>query len=252
MSRPKPADPNELQEFIKGRPHWRIRFKPVDPQKDVELLQLEDIVTQNRVQLRGWDYPHCSRYSDEWERTSAYVGCQSTFETETEYWRMYLSHQFIHLIVVREAIDSSWRDQLSRNFHINHRGEDLTQVQGYISIVNWLYYVSEIFEFAARLATASFYTGEIQIEANVTGVRNFALTTDDPGRHLNDVYMSKGNDASFSYKGQTTDLITSSRELALNETAKLFFQFNWRKPALEVLRKDQAELYAKANTYIRP
>jgi hypothetical protein len=239
---------------VKDYPYWRVRFKPLAPQpNDMTIPQIRHTVEQNRVTLRGWDYPHCSTKSNEWQNNSEFVASWTSWETEIEYWRMYKSHQFIHLLAVGEVLEKPWESNLRNRVQYLLDREHLTQAQikGCISITNWLYITSEIFEFAARLCSAGFYVGELNIELKVIGVKDFVLATDEVGRHLFRLYKNNNEEVRHNVTVEATKLLGTSREAALTALIDLFHQFGWQEPPLEGLRKDQAKMFEETRMYMR-
>src|SRR5207244_8721568 len=133
---------------------WRVNFRPADydPLNIASLGEAWELVKRTKVSLRGWDYPHISR--DQRANGRNWVSSWSNFMGHIEYWRLYQSAQFLHLFVVREAADESWRRELLARASNSH-------IEGALDILNFVYTVSEVVEFGSRLAESGAYKGSV-------------------------------------------------------------------------------------------
>src|SRR5688500_17704073 len=95
----------ELPVPVRSGPYWRIRLRPAEYKPDrLSLPECESIVDARQVRLRGWYYPHVTHRAEAWERGEDFVANHVAFGGHIEYWRMYQSGQFVHLLGVRELI----------------------------------------------------------------------------------------------------------------------------------------------------
>jgi hypothetical protein len=125
--------------------------------------------------------------------------------------------------------------------HLRHmRDVDWQTVPGFISIINFLYTVTEIFEFAARLCARRIYQGELTITVELKGVREFVLTTDwDRAWHS---YCAATEDKlGRSWSVRSDLLLSESSEHSLKAVVWFFERFGWLRPSVDVLRKDQQQ-----------
>lgn len=224
------------------KPHWRVNFRPevYIGEAIPSLSQCFQIIEKNQVRLRGWYYPHLSNHADERTQGKNWVASWVTFRGHIEYWRFYQSTQFIHYFSVRESTEEGWRAKLQKQTasHLFHNSDiDWNTVPGFISITNFLYTVTEIIEFAARLCQAQVYKGNLDISIQISSIKGFMLTADED-RAWN-VYCPAGED--MLDKIWTIDsgsLIADSPEYSLDIIAWFFERFGWLNPSKDVLRKD--------------
>ena len=225
----------ELLEKIKARGYWRVVIRPnrfVD--KRIENISiLRDILQNTSVHLRGWDFPHIDsrnrhRFLLDW------VEQEFEWEYYLEVWRFYQSGQFVYY----GGLVLDWADQASFG------------KQGYpsprtiLSVVDVVYRLTEIFEFASRLALSEAGDEQIHIEIELAGLRDRALWV-DPAKRMPFPLEQVAAIEEFPYEINITltRLIAESRELALKPALELFRRFGW-DPNIEVLREMQSNLRA--------
>lgn len=230
---------------VLGHPHWRINYRPATYQEDLlpTLASCQELVEATKLSLRGWDFPHVGRHPGESEVGSNWIGSSTQYSTHIEYWRLYQSGQFLHLHAVREALEPEWRAKLRRaaQSHASWRTDiNWDNVPGYFSFLNFLYTVTEVFEFAARIAQRGVYTGQLDITIELKGIKGFVLTP-ELDRAWSDVRASSQDRISKTWTADARDLIAGSADLSVTATAWFFERFGWLNPAIEVLRKDQTK-----------
>ena len=229
-------------------PYWRVNIRPdrYDPQLIPSLSECFALVQATKLSLRGWDYPHLSRRDTERGTGNNWVASWANFTNHIEYWRLYQSGQFLHLFAVREAASKEWHDQLrhAAQTHASHR-EDLNWngVPGYLSMLNVVYTVTEIFEFAARIAQRGTYTGTIGVTIELKKIRGFVLTP-ELDRPWSEVRRASDGDIGRSWSFESRELLSASADLSLKACAWLFERFGWLEPSTEVLRRDQQKFLA--------
>lgn len=166
-------------------PRWRVNVRPESYNAELisSLAECFQIVEQTKLSLRGWDYPHLSHRANERGQGSNWVASWSEFGGRNEYWRLYQSGQFLHLFSVEEATNPEWRKELQA-ITKSHLGWgslkefDWSAVPGFISIRNFLYTITEIFEFAARLCERGLYKDAVAISIELKDIKGFVLTAE--------------------------------------------------------------------------
>jgi hypothetical protein len=112
------------------------------------------------VSLRGWDYPHVDR-SDR-ANGKDWIASWCDFMDHREYWQFFQSGQFAHLFSFRE--DAQQRNALQTALSQPHvevpTGEKPT---GCMDIIETLFKLTEIYEFASRLSQKMALEGSISI-----------------------------------------------------------------------------------------
>ena|SRR3989338_6212869 len=235
---------------ILTHPYWRVNVRPERYDADLipSLAECYRLIEQTKVSLRGWDYPHLSHRDTQRGVGDNWVASWSDFDGHKEYWRLYQSGQFLHLFSVREATDSAWREKLehqAKAHDIDHEGEiDWSKVPGFFSILNFIYTVTEVFEFSSRLCQKGLYTGAPIISIQLNGIKGFVLMT-DLDRAWHGYYAASQDLLEHSWQVRSDVLIADSAAQALNAIDWFFQRFNWLNPSKQILREDQRKFLTR-------
>lgn len=234
---------DKLPVPVLEHPYWRVNFRP-DVYRGEAVPSLSEcfqIIEKNKVRLRGWDYPHLSHRDTERTQGVNWVASWTHFMGHIEYWRFYQSTQFLHLFSVREVTEERWRSRLQELTTFNLSGiadVNWETVPGFISIINFLYNVTDIIEFATRLCQAQVYKGDLNISIQINQIRGFILTTDNINR-LWDKYCSTGDDSlGKTWTIDCESLVGDSPRYSLDIVIWFFERFGWLNPSRDILRKD--------------
>jgi hypothetical protein len=236
----------DLPVPVLAHPHWRINLRPAEYQEELipTLFKCFEVIEKNKLSLRGWDYPHLSNYDTERGYGKNWVASWSDFMNNYEYWRFYQSGQFIHLMSVREATEPAWREKLEANMRSHlacMRDLDWNNVPGFIDIINFVYNVTEIYEFAARLCQSQVYTGRVTIKIEIKGIRGFILAA--PWERVWHSYYAANQDVLIrSSEFETDQLVAASKEKALKTITWFFERFGWLNPSEDAIAHDQEKL----------
>ena len=194
------------------------------------------VVDENRVQIRGWDYPHVQRNTDHGGQrpVGTYFESWTDWTHHIEFWRMYRSTQFLHYAAL-------WED------HLSPEDRRLAQVpdENSIGVVNAIYRVTEIFEFLARLVRADLYASGVRIDVSLNNIRERHLWVDEFTRMP--FYEPKITGAAklqFARSMSASDVLTSSSATAVDCLLLLFDGFGWN-PAREQIEADQAKFVSR-------
>ena len=230
---------SELPVPVLNYPHWRINFRPDQFNKELipTLGKCLEIIQKTKLSLRGWDYPHLSRENQR-EYGNSWISSWSDFMGHNEYWRFFQSGQFIHLYSVREATKPDFKNHVKSRFP----QIDWAKVPGFLSILNFVYTATEIFEFAARLCESGVYEGGLTVDIRIKGIKGFILIFTDWDRDVDDYYSAGTNELGHSWNIETSVLIAESSKHSLNAIAWFFERFGWLPPPIEIFRKDQENL----------
>lgn len=228
-----------FRQRITEAPHWRVVIRPTVFVEDRirTLGKCWNLMESSRVSLRGWDYPHV----DSQNRANGVDWIESwcKFRVHQEYWRLYQSGQFLHLFSFKEDLqrdkaEARARDdiQISSNF----------QPSGYLDVVSTLWTITEIFEFAARLAEKEVLDASAIVQIGMIGVKNRVLFTWDADRVWWRLYAANQESLSNEWPVETSQLLAESSELALSAAEWFFERFQWTNPPRNILRNDQERL----------
>lgn len=229
---------------VQDGPHWRVHFRPETYEAELipSLKKCIEIVEQTKLSIRGWDYPHFSGRDSEREFGSNWIASWSSFVGH-EYWRFYQSGQFLHLFSVQEDANPEWREQLkaSAKGHLNWGSEeqrDWNKVPGFLSVLNFLFTVTEVFEFAARLCEKGVYRGRARVSIEIKHIKGFVLVH-EWGRAWMHYYAATEKNLGHEWQLGSEDLLAQSKEHSLAATRWFFERFGWLNPSDQILRADQ-------------
>lgn len=215
---------------ITSRGYWKVIIRPTAYEEDrLTLNECRQSVTDNVVFFRGWDYPHTDR--NEIEARQSSIQHETNWSHYIECWRMYQSGQFVHLFGIQE----DWARETRAG------GWDI-EPEEWLSVLNALYQITEIFEFASRLASTQVIEDQAQISIGLHGLEGRTLFMTDAGRMLRGVYTCGEDDLSRRRQVTAQELLGRSAELALDHARWLFERFNWEHVPLDVLENDQQDL----------
>jgi len=225
---------SQLSEKIRSRGHWRVMIRPARfvEKRIPEIRALFPLLEKSSVHLRGWDFPHIdSRNQPHFDID--WIGQESEWEHHLETWRFYQSGLFVDLA----GMHYDWRDQ--SEWFPAPKGWEPNTVLG---VVDAVYRLTEIFEFAARVSLTEAGDEKIHIEIVAGGLGGRRLWVDDPGRGpLFADYKASLTEFPYKTEVQRTELAANPRELAIKAAQELFWRFGWDAP-VEVLRDIQAGL----------
>ena len=230
----------EILDKIKSRGYWRINFEPlVFEQKLKTIAECKDIVEKNRVELRGWDYPHFpygsvdhaglelgDKYYEGW------IGWFNYFEL----WRMYQSGQFLHYFALRD----DWSEHDGWGIVPNRNIEPGTVIN---IIGEVTYELTEVFEFLSRLTRKGIYDEGVKVSISLNNTKDRKLVLLDAGRApLFMEYKTPLDKIDFVKEYTKDQILTNSKDLALEVILHIFERFAWHNPPIEMIKKDQENL----------
>lgn len=214
----------DLLDKIHSKAYWRVVIRPAEfnAKRIPSLGRCKELVEASRVLLRGWDYPHLNdiQAGQDWiESGYAEQGSHS------EYWRFYRSGQFVHHFAAVEEFDNLTRTRAPER---------------YMLVPNVLYTVTEIFEFAARLARHGVLRPAAEVSIELRGMRNRELTFQDLGRSIGfGPFTAQVAEISYETQASQAQLLGTAAELALDAAIAIFEQFRWFDPPRHMLAEDQ-------------
>jgi hypothetical protein len=231
--------PTQLPVPVTNHPHWRVNFRPLHfEQEALSLRECISVVERAQVHLRGWDYPHINRKESDKEIASNYIAQWSNFMHHIEYWRFYQSTQFIHLFVIEEAVNPDWDAQLRSHAVSEIRDTNSKdRTPAFLSIDNFLYTVTEIFEFAARLTSGGLYQGGLSVSIQLNGIAGFGLSFSSD-RIMFNRYRATSNSLMKTWEFTPNKIIADAPSATLAAVIWFFERFGWLKPPIETFRKD--------------
>lgn len=232
--------PESLRTKIKEAPHWRVVIRPgMFVEERIETLsECWRLVESSGVSLRGWDYPHVDR----WDRQNGkdWIESWCEFGRHREYWRFFQSGQFLHLFSFTEDEIRTEAEERARS-EIQEMPPDFSP-SGYLEVMWTLWTLTEIFEFAARLAQKEVFGESVSIEIQMIDVKDRVLFMWDPGRASSRFDAAGEHTLDKEWSLTTEQLLSESSELALSAAEWFFERFQWMNPPRQVLANDQRRL----------
>ncbi|MFA6024379.1 MAG: hypothetical protein WC777_04160 [Candidatus Gracilibacteria bacterium] len=236
-------DTNELLNTIKSKGYWKVLVRPNKFESNLisSLDVAKKVIDENKVDLRGWDYPHVDRDTSAASEDSIHSKCSSERGSEYEYWRYFLSGQFVHYFGTREdwLIEEEDAEAIRQRFHFGV--EEGTEPYRFLDVLSTLYRLNEIFLFTSRLAQAGYLGDSLHLEIELIGVKDRTLFFWSRDRHLRSIYTCDfpSDKITFIHDITKADIISDHARFALEDALKLFSSFNWRTASKEVFQEDQ-------------
>ena len=185
------------------------------------------------VSLRGWDFPHISM-KERQIRGANFVGQDCDWEHHVEAWRFSQTGQFVFL----GGFWEDWRDQAGlllprEQYSVNERR---------LSVVGFVFALTEIYELAARLAQGPSGDTKYYVKIGLRGLQNRLLTIEDIGRALLlGSHRCQVDELSIAKSYASDDLVARARDLAIDGAAYFFERFGWNA-SRSTLKSMQEEL----------
>jgi hypothetical protein len=228
----------EILEKIKSRGYWEIIIQPQEfiRERIQNLGDCKKLIMEMKVSLRGWDFPHYD-FRNEPVSGLDYVEQTTDWAGQIEFWRYYQSGQFVFI----KGLKEDWIEEdgfLGGNrFGI----EPFTMLE----IINSVYFYTEVFEFASRLANRGLLGEACKIHIILHKAKHRKLRFLDAGRELYSDYVSEIEEIPYEQSISTIQLLSDSAEMALDAIVWLFQRFNWHEVNKNIFREDQRRFLEK-------
>ncbi|HEY1855237.1 MAG TPA: hypothetical protein VGG40_11675 [Solirubrobacterales bacterium] len=224
----------ELTDKVRSRGHWDVAIRPATFVADrVPYEQLDEVIPSVEVRMRGWPVPYVDYGRDAVLHGNDWVGQDVDADVVDHYeaWRFFTSGQFAHL----RSVSADWRS-----------GREAVRVRedfkSLIEVWEILFYLTEVFELASRLALSPAGDEQMVVSASLQPLEDRGLIVGQQNRAEFIVPMRSHVD-SFSHEVELPrDKLISEGRIAAAEMAREFFlRFGW-KPPLDQLLDHQREL----------
>lgn len=228
-----------LRAKITKAPHWRVAIRPGTyvEERVGTLGECWRLIESSRVSLRGWDYPHLDY--EHRQNGSDWVASWDEYRSHREYWRFYQSGQFLHLFSFKE---DRYHDEAEEKARMDvPRLKDFSP-SGYLDAISALWTITEVFEFATRLAQKADFSDVVSVAIYMVGVKDRVLYVSDPARDFSRPYIASEPTLGKEWTVTTEDLLGGASDLSLKATEWFFERFQWTDPPRQVLANDQRKL----------
>lgn len=220
----------DLVEKIRSKAHWRVVIRPTEfkANRIDSLGKCKQTIESSRILLRGWDYPHLDqiRPDRDWVESS----CDWEQGGHLEYWRFYQSGQFVHL---RAAFEEYRELPWTRS--------PRPTPDRYLEYVGVLYSMTEIFEFAARLARQDILRPNALVEIELNDMKERELTSWHSVWGL-EGYVSQTPQITYQLTLPHTEIVARSADLAIDASVAVYERFGWFDPPRGELVEQQKKL----------
>jgi hypothetical protein len=233
-----------LLDKIRSRGYWHVGIRPFTfEQERIPLSELFPLIRRTSFNIRGWDFPIIEGINANARETGTYwVSVENEWDRILEAWRMYQSGQFVH----ESGIFDDWLD-LSKHTPAGEQWRPGIQ----LSVVGAVYRMTEIFEFAARLAVADAYRMDKSIVIEVTLHNTKGRALYDPGTYAQfprqgrfpmiDRYVTSAEIIPYRGEFLKEKIVAQPWDLALDTAQYLFERFGWN-PSKDLLKSIQSEI----------
>ncbi len=226
--------PETVLTKIKSHGYWKIVIRPTAFEEErFNLPECLKKIRESKVTLRGWDYPHVSRRNPPYIAGTDYWESITDFEYYKEIWRIYQSGQFVHLFACHE----DWLGESSPIFGPSKYAH--IKPGSVLGVIMTLYRLTEIYEFATRLAQKNLFNGTCFMSITLHGMKDRKLTFFDSRRFLFNGYTCNIPDLKREKNITIDELLGKGDKIALNHTIWILNRFNWLEPPIERLEEEQ-------------
>ena len=219
---------------------------PAADDLNLSKARLRELVTNEAVRLRGWDFPADS--SDLVYNAINFVGRFLEFNFHVEVWRFYTSGQFLYLgnpWDVFQDLQSRIREEFNRNVIVPHPSAGDT-VSGVFSFIGLIYSLTEFHLWTSRLMSALGLT-DASLRVTMHNISGWALASGEPLSIFHSFCRATANDAELSAPPGPM-LATDPVQTANIAARELFEYFNWH-PEETIVRGWQDRLISRRFAY---
>ena len=223
----------DLLQRITARGHWEILIRPLLHQSQrvglpSDARQLVENATV-RLSTRGSrEFPHFEFEEALLENERVELGTEYGYTKE--FWRFYLSGQFVYSLAY-------WEDKMDVPWSSSRYPDG--KPSKYLEILNALYQLTGVFEFAARLATAAEFQEGVLVSVTLTDTAGRDLVFWEGGRWLSGRYVCPSPNIEIKQSYGLGELVENSAGIALRTAREVFNRFSWHNPPMEILKEDQ-------------
>lgn len=216
---------DDLLAAVKRVPHWRVIIRPevFEEGRIPSLADCQQIVESSKVSLGGMGYPRLYHH-EKLSRGNDWVGYRFQLPGVLEVWRFYQSGQFVQRFSLRESEMDDVAVERERNRV--YTPEDFTPM-GFMDWMLTLYTVTQVFEFAARLAEKGVFDDALRITIEMIGVKDRVLCLLGGVLQMDRFYAAGEDRLAGEWACGTEDILANSAALARVATAHFFERFGW-------------------------
>jgi len=214
---------------IKKSNHWRILIRPTifEETRVSNRNTCLEIIENNRILLRGLDFPHFDR--NKIKKFKEGIHCGIDFHNIfhiIEYWKFWQSGQFILL----KTFDEEFIDDYN--------------IKNFLSITRTIYQITEVFEFSRRLILQDILIPSLEISITLSGVQDRTLIYED-NRILIHEYKCDYGKIIHNKEYNSRDFLVNTHDYSLDFIIYIFKQFYWDSVSMSIIKEIQRNFLNK-------
>lgn len=229
----------ELASRIKESPHMRMRLRPERYGVVVEssLSKLLELVEDNSVKYRGWDFPHLDRHTPP-ELADDRVVSFNDFRGVGEYWLLTTSLQFLHLNMHRESVHpENWYN----SFPTSKQKVEALGADGFVDFRNLVWSLAERIEFALSVIRSFPDCESWSLTVSAHNIKNFVLLS-NPSRPLFGDLKSLCSDIVWDKQLTIIDTMFRKNDIVFESVRYYLERFQFVNPSKGVIDSVYEEL----------
>ena len=241
-----PSEAKRIMETIQERGRWEIRIRPAAyPDTLHPLPKLEDILRKSRVRYRGLSYPYISQQHGKLYSLNGCIESWFRWAEFAQVLRFYASGQFVHHMAMLEDLLDDLRHTLAWDAS---RATPSPPEQPFIYPVSALYYLTEVYLFASRIAREGILGDNVVIETMLYGQEGRILKSETPQPILLEHDVCSAPEIRLGPHCVTAEELRADHDdMAVRDAALLLEKYGIVGDAIhETLRGWQAGLYKRS------
>ena len=225
-----------LLDKIKSQGYWHIVIRPATftQERIPTLRQCRKLIEDNQVKYRGWYFPHFDERDI--KRGPDYIELGVSFRSINETWRFFQSGQLAFF----SGLAEDWVSEdpvLSEGFRNDLKPSTV------LDILSVLHQLSELYEFAARLAQRDVYGDALVVNVTLANIKGRQLFYwPGQGRILSRRFSCLVPELAREARLSSVDLVAQSREYSYQHFLWLMERFEF-EPSEAMFRRDQEKFF---------
>ena len=221
----------QLVDTIRSVGHWRAVIRPTifNDRRLATLADCWQTLEAAQVRLRGWSFP----YIDLRVNRGSWVESGYGSPPNEEYWRLYQSGQFLYYGALFENVEEvPWRSS----------SYDSGRPSKYLEIMSAIYRLTEILEFASRLADRDVLSPGAFISISLSDTNDREAVYWDLKYNSLGKYVCREPNVVWERTLSQDEIVSNAKSFALEAAVHFFERFNWTGPPVNLFAEEQNKL----------